>query len=293
MMYEMFVNELMTRLEQMLDNVVLERKTVRRINREVDGITIRPVGSSIAPVFYLDGLYEDYKNGAFISQLARYIAREVRKALNNAPSIPQFSKETAIDNLYCAVINAKDNEELLENVPHRMIEDLAIIPRFRVGEDGSFLIRNEHCGCLNMTAEELLEIAQANTDKEQFVCVNLSECISDLICAEEGIPNDFPIPMLEPSPMFVLTNKSKVNGAVAITSKSALRKACDTIGGDFFILPSSRHELILLKKDKGANAFFLKNLVQEVNSEAVAQEDKLSDNVYFYNSISEEVEIVA
>ena len=53
---------------------------------------------------------------------------------------------------------------------------------------------------------------------------------------------------------------------------------------DFFILPSSIHEVLLVKDDGNVNFTELKNMVEEVNATQVAPEEKLTDSVYHYDS---------
>lgn len=85
--------------------------------------------------------------------------------------------------------------------------------------------------------------------------------------------NDFPI--------FVATSNEKIQGAGAIASKEFI-EAIYREYGDVWILPSSIHDLILVKNDGGRfDADALLGMVKEVNSTTVSAEDKLVDNVYF------------
>ena len=55
------------------------------------------------------------------------------------------------------------------------------------------------------------------------------------------------------------------------------------LGKDLYILPSSIHEVILLPKLPIFEKNELVNMVREVNTEGVAADEILSDNVYEYN----------
>ena len=61
-------------------------------------------------------------------------------------------------------------------------------------------------------------------------------------------------------------------------------QAAERLGGDFFVLPSSIHEVLLVKDDGNASLPELKNMVEEVNATQVAPEEKLTDSVYHYDS---------
>ena len=51
--------------------------------------------------------------------------------------------------------------------------------------------------------------------------------------------------------------------------------------GDFYVLPSSRHEVLCISSEKFSDADALKNMVQSVNADVVNEKDFLSDNLYF------------
>ena len=59
--------------------------------------------------------------------------------------------------------------------------------------------------------------------------------------------------------------------------------------GDFFILPSSIHELLVVPKQDGMDYSSLEAMVQEVNATQVAPEEKLSDHVYEYDAKEKEL----
>lgn len=54
---------------------------------------------------------------------------------------------------------------------------------------------------------------------------------------------------------------------------------------NLLILPSSRHEIIILKEATASDVDWLKGMVMEVNGTQVAPEDFLSDSVYFFDAV--------
>jgi hypothetical protein len=76
--------------------------------------------------------------------------------------------------------------------------------------------------------------------------------------------------------MYVLSNKQKVNGASAILYAENLPFK------DFYMLPSSRHEVLLVSMECGMSESALSAMVKEVNATEVSAEDRLSDNAYCY-----------
>lgn len=80
--------------------------------------------------------------------------------------------------------------------------------------------------------------------------------------------------------MSVLTNKTKSNGAGILYCTDFIRQIFDKIG-DFYILPSSIHEVIIVQKgsvDLGLDG--LSQMVREINASTVAEDERLADEGY-------------
>ena len=63
-----------------------------------------------------------------------------------------------------------------------------------------------------------------------------------------------------------------------------MEQAAETLGGDFFVLPSSVHEVLLIPDDGSMELSYLEQMVRDVNQQEVAPEERLSDNVFHYDS---------
>lgn len=85
-----------------------------------------------------------------------------------------------------------------------------------------------------------------------------------------------------PDTMFVLTNDTKVNGAAAILNDDIRQEIAEKVG-DFYMLPSSIHETLIIPKEAGMEFKELEQMVQEVNQTQVAPGERLSDHVYEYD----------
>ena len=84
--------------------------------------------------------------------------------------------------------------------------------------------------------------------------------------------------------MYVASTPDKVHGACVISYQNFMDQAAERLGGDFFVLPSSIHEIILVRDDGNADYHNLQSMVQEVNDTQVDPAEKLTDNVYHYDS---------
>lgn len=294
MEYEQFVqvfgNELKKKMQQ--ENVQFYRVDSVKVNERKDALSIRYPNSPIAPMVYLDDKYKLYREGYSVTEIVEETAEQLHNTKENLPEIPELTKENARDKLYCVVINADANKDLLKNLPYEKLEDLAVVARFKVGEDGSFLVSNELCQQLQMTTEEVMELAHRNTEEQTYTCQSMSEIMREIL-EEEGMAQDYideVINMQEMDcQMYVLTNEEKIDGAVAIASKKVMEQAHKKVGEDYYVLPSSRHELILVPQDMVPDVKRLQEMVESINASEVKIADKLSDHVYKYDSLSKRV----
>ena len=81
---------------------------------------------------------------------------------------------------------------------------------------------------------------------------------------------------------YLMQNKEKVNGAVAICDKELLSNIAREHNSNLVILPSSIHECII-HIDNNPDMEMYSNMVREVNETQVEPEEVLSDHAYFFN----------
>ena len=93
-----------------------------------------------------------------------------------------------------------------------------------------------------------------------------------------GIPDD------AEETMYVATVPDKNSGAGVIAYQDFMDQAAERVGGDFFVLPSSINEILLVPDNGDMTADALRDMVKDVNAKEVSPEERLSDNVYHYDS---------
>lgn len=295
MEYEIFVQRLIDKLNEKAKwKMTLERKMVHKVNVDREALVVKYPNSIVAPTVYLDDKYEMLQQNCTVDEIAENILATLKNIRIDDLVVPELSQESAEKNLYCVLINAADNKELLKDIPYEKLEDLAIVAKYKVGENASFLVTDKVCESLQMTSEEVLETAYANVEKQKFECRPMAAVMREMML-KEGMDEEYVDELLHVQatdcPIYVLTNQTKVEGAVAVASQKALKKAYETIGEEFFILPSSRHEVLLVPKSANATVKELQDMVHEVNATEVSAEDKLSDNVYEYDVMSKRISL--
>ena len=84
--------------------------------------------------------------------------------------------------------------------------------------------------------------------------------------------------------MYVLSNEIRSFGAAAILYPGCLKKIRDYLGEDYYVLPSSVHEVIVVRESTAPDKRYLNEMVSEINESQVEAEEVLSDNAYFYSA---------
>ena len=111
-----------------------------------------------------------------------------------------------------------------------------------------------------------------------------------------------------PFPMYVLSNRTKLNGSACILYQDLLKNFAERLRSDLYILPSSIHEVLIIPVNSftspadpllsSANSPAdtrqqsyreLSEMVQEVNATQLSTEDILSDHVYYYSRESSRI----
>ena len=251
---------------------------VPKINETLDALIFASDGSHVAPQIYLNGLFKEYERGKDLIDIVNEAAASLEASRMHAPEVPELSHSFLEENLYLTVMNSEMNQQYLSEVPHEFLEDMAVVPRIRLSDEASFTVKDWMLNEYGFTREELFKTARANMDMQEYRCFSLSSFIGDFTGTE-----------MEPSPtdsIYVLTNESSIDGAAAILSDKAMNQAHDAVGEDFFILPSSRHEVILVPRSSSLTIRELTDMVISANRTVVEDKDLLSDHVYRYNSSS-------
>ena len=88
----------------------------------------------------------------------------------------------------------------------------------------------------------------------------------------------------EDEKMFVASVPDKIHGAGVLAYQDFMDQAAERVGGDFYILPSSLHEVLLVPDNGQMQLSDLEAMVKEVNATQVDPVDKLTDSVYHYDS---------
>ncbi len=297
MTYQTFEEEVISRVTNILpDDYKVHIKPVSKNNGIVlHGLIINNGHSNISPTIYLDYYYDEYKDGSTIEELTEEIMTQYERfALEADFDISVFTDfEKCKPNISYKLINFEKNKKLLNDVPHIIYLDLAIVFYCLLNseqlETSSILIRNSHMKLWDISVNDLFDIASANTPKLlKYELRNLTDIVGDMVkmCRDNDTCKEAELCyedlQLEQSPMYILTNKLKLYGACCILYKNLLEEFANKVGSDIYIIPSSVHEVLLVPESDAYNGEYLTELVQEVNTTQLSPDEVLSDHVYRY-----------
>ena len=174
----------------------------------------------------------------------------------------------------------KSFKKYLEDKPYKQFEDLAIIYKlnFNIGnnEKGSATVTLSMMERLGFTKEELHQFA---IEKFPLNAPCSIENLSDALRRTE--PDLFAD--LPESPLTIVTNKEGVLGAGSVFCPGVLEKCTNVMNGNFYVLPSSIHEMLICREGDTLGLEKLKEIVCVANETEVRKEEFLSDNVYHYD----------
>lgn len=193
-------------------------------------------------------------------------------------AIPMDYK-TALPLLTPQLLSVRDHQELLKSLSHRLLEDMAVVYRMelcRGKNHTAFLLVTES---MRVSMEVSLEKLHSDVLEQTFrMHPPALHRLRDLLS-----PVAFCLPPAEGPELYAASTADGRCGASVILCPGFLQRAGEELGGDYFLLPSSIHEFLLLRDDGDFSPDALRQMVISINHTQVAPQDRLTDSVYRYS----------
>ena len=180
-----------------------------------------------------------------------------------------------------------------EDIPYIMKGDIALTFDIAIpsGDDESFLgglVNNDLLEIWGTDKETLYEVALKNTEKV---------FPAEIKSLEGFLSGILPNVADKESHAIVITNEHCIGGSAALFYEGIMERVAAEIGGSYFILPSSVHEVIALP-DRGEDYADLEKMVGEVNAMIISDSkgddrDILSYRVHRYDVESGRFELAS
>ena len=299
---EEFKEEFISALEKRLSSAnmeILTDEVVKNNDLRMTGICIKDTSKdyNISPTMYLENIYKEY-DGSNISQLADYVMHQMESAeVGNDFDITRITDINYVKfNVYLKVINAESNYKYLLDKPYIPVngfEDLVAVAKIniKVGEaDGSSVVTDSLLENLQISKEQLFDYARSNSQyNEPKSFFSLTDFLLNPSAINDSLEDSLSD---EKSPIYILTNKSKLFGASVITYDGVFDEIYEKLGESFTIIPSSIHEVLILRDSVFDDNEEILGIVDMVNSTEVAPDEILSANIYHFNGVSKEIETI-
>ena len=291
MNFESFVN-------YVTDNTTVEGGlTTREVSKNNDtkytAFTRKDVVGSMQALVNANDMYNGYKYGDDIDNIVRKVDEIINK-----PSPYNIDFDNIEPNFVIRLVNLEKNAKRLKEsgALYKEFLDLAIELRLIVSQDengyATCQVNKQLLEQMGIAFEDAYQIAVDKVNKEvKFntmieVMLGLGDKdFEESIELTRELENEYP--------MYILSNKTKINGAISMILKDRLNIICDALNvDDIYILPSSVHEVIIIPKTDSLDADVLQGIIENANETAVQDEDYLSYHPYLYNKVKHNYEVV-
>lgn len=277
--YEVFKAVIAKRIRAFLPPVFhtykVETTVVRKVNEEKDTLLIMPPDEKnmvTMPNIYLDDMYRFFQEHQDMDELLRMIAAMVVQYTGCFPQDEvNLQLKEKKNSIVMNLINTKRNQGLLREVPHRNIMDLSVIYRIIVRQVDTglmtILVDNRVMEEMELTQDELERLAYANTGRM------------------------FPVEICKMADfLYVMTNSQKIHGATTMICREAMEQLAEQVGGNFYLIPSSIHEVMAVP-EQDEDVENLIHLLEEGNQSCSTESEILSESIYYYDSEKKEFSV--
>ena len=241
------------------------------------------------PIIYWEKGFSDLSN----RQLAVHIIHRYLDASKEMiPGFPEIiSRDYILTNVLPKVIGTDENiQSMAENeIPYEMISGTDLMAVYYIPVEqtcGTIQITQQILDLVGISKEEMSDSAKKNV-LDQMIIKPMAEIMAEMM----GV--DY-IPELDNDSdgigLTVVTNKAGMYGAGVLVCKEAYIRMSRYIGSDIlYILPSSLHEVLIVKSSDTFSQDDLLQMVTEINGTVVETADRLTDNVYRYDATTGEI----
>lgn len=302
---EEFVKKLVVELKKKIgDKYTIGVNKIVKVNDVIlHSINFIKKPINLSPNIYLEGLYEKYLEGYSIAEIADRIIFLVENQfviVEDEEKITEKMKnyQNAKNNIILKLINLEKSRRFLRDKVYKPFNDLAIVLYVMVRQDSegilSVAITEGIMKQWGVSLNKLMEQAMNNMyEKFPIKTESLNSIMADLA---DDLDMDFESEeeedLSETDRVYVMTNETKMNGAVSILYKGALENFALEFGvQEVIIVPSSCHEVLLIPKDGNGRVDErkLREMLREINESEVDPIEVLSNNVYIYNCETDEI----
>lgn len=275
-------------------------KVIKNNDLQLDSLVILSKQVNVSPNFYLQQYYEKYLHGMSMEMIISDVLENYEKTRRMMGKYQiDLSLDACRDKITYRLSSGEKNRKRLENVPFVPFLDMVITFHVLMMEEedgiGSVMVRDAMLQEWKISTKELFQLAQENTMRMFPLQVHsMTQMLSNLEKEHPELTEEYPEEMLQEQEFqntLVVSNQKGINGAAVLLYPGCLAQLEEQCAGDYYILPSSIHEVLVLPDRDQIYRSGLQNMVREVNENCVQPDEVLSDHVYHYSSEFKTVEL--
>ncbi|MBR3533890.1 MAG: hypothetical protein IKN80_08435 [Clostridiales bacterium] len=274
-----------------------EVKTMPVVKRgkTLDGFTFSPKNSvkapTVQPTYYFEDIYKSYQSSRDIMVELCNVADSMKKALIKGRSISSGLNLDAVKkNVVAELVNPGTASIYINDVPHRPFLDLCIIYRWVITSDDtgvySSIIDNRLMDMTGLDEEELYSSAMKNTCRLLSPKIKSFDSVVRSVLRKNGQSEAQirkTIGKTDPEKrVYMLTNKSGFRASSGIIFEEVREKIALKAESDYFIVPTSVNECLIVPVVSGIPPECLIEMLRESNECYLSDgEQMLSSSLYF------------
>ncbi|MCI9441363.1 MAG: hypothetical protein HFH15_09080 [Ruminococcus sp.] len=293
MEYQEFICAIEKKMNRKLEGgVTASLYTAVKNNGKVKkGMLVEAPGVNISPTIYLEEFYERFSKGESMDEIVEDILKfyhtiRCDKSWNTS-RIEHY--DSIRDKIVFKLINTEKNQELLKSIPHMELLDLSIVfyALLDINQQGTatMTVGSQHLQSWDVTKEELFSMACENAKRLlPAQLFTMQQAVDEILHCASGERKNLLEGIQKPDGdfMYVLSNPIRSLGAACIAYPEVLDMAGRILGDDYYVLPSSVHEVVLVPESKGMAPDEMDAMVAEINETHVEEEELLSNHAYIY-----------
>lgn len=267
---QVFIQELQKQIYEVFPEgeYELSREIVNKVQDTYESINIQRKGENTSICVDLENCYQMYLNNVPISGIVDTIIHSFyeKDKYGDIQWVYDYSKVK--NRLFLRVHHYDPINPKLKQVPYQLMEDIVMTYHVLIDEEknGTFscIVTNKMLESYNISLQTFEQDAIASA-------MRLFPVLIDDFCDQKD-------------PFFkILTNTKYHNGAATLFYPDIFKKIEELEDGNFIIIPSSIHEVYIVKDTINRKLNEIDEMIKDCNKKYCKPEEVLSDHGYYYD----------
>jgi len=293
---ETFVDKVRMRVRMdsdLKDRGNVEVHSICRMNMgPLEGLTMPELTESgLSPIVYLEELYEQHQSGIPEDILVWRTVNQFSENKDTSLNMDALKDYDALkDDLRFRVSGYENNRNWADAMVSVKEGDFVYSCYLSLYNEAvgraSINITKEQAGKWGVSYEQVLMDARTGSLKQAVEMKSILEILGEACDLYADEPMDYyahPELLPEEENMFMLREKDSLFGAAVVARTDVLKRVGEILGDDYYVLPSSVEEVLLIPAKRWNDPEKLADMVREINATEVEPRQQLSDHVQYYD----------